>query len=212
MEQATDQTVPSDREHRGDPSPRGDQSDRWLDERPVGAARLPDDVARAMTALYPGPSVETVDDFVAATRTGAGGALAVEDLCHVDRETPHVARTAGETHRFRCFFDGVALASLADEAVEIETESPGGATVELTVTPDGEVDVSPAGAAMSLGIATDAPDVIDPTPEAVYGRVCPYVKAFPSRERYREWAAGVDAATVGLPLVAGLPIAAALVE
>ncbi len=187
--------------------------DRWVDERPVGAARLPDDVARVMTAFYPAGPVETLDDFVAATRAAVDGdALGVADLCHVDGETPHVARTGDETYRFRCFYDGVALSYLVDEPVEIRTESPGGVPVELRVTPDGTVERSPAEAAMSFGIATEAADVTDPTVETVYGHVCPYVRAFPTRERYREWAASVDAATVGLPLSAGLPIAAALVE
>lgn len=189
-----------------------EETDRWVDDRPVRSALLPDDVARVMTAFFGTGPVETFDDFVAATREGAGGALAVEDLCHVDGETPHVARAAGETYRFRCFYDGVALAYLVDEPVEIRTESPAGTGIELRVTPDGEVETSPPEAVMSFGIATDAADVTDPTAEAVYGQVCPYVKAFPSRDSYREWAAAVDAATVGVPIAAGLPIAAAFAE
>jgi hypothetical protein len=187
--------------------------DRWIDDRPIGQARLPDDVRRVMSAFYPLDSVETIDDFVAASRTVAGGgSLGVEDLCHVDGETPHVARTTDETYRFRCFFDGVALSYLVDQAVEIRTESPGGDAVELTVTPDGTVDSSPADAVMSLGIATDAADVADPTAAQVYEAVCTYVKAFPSRAAYLSWAAAVDGATVGLPLADGVPIATALAE
>lgn len=187
--------------------------DRWVDERPVETARLPDDVARVMSEFYPTESVETFEEFVAASRaTAGGGSLSVADLCHVDGETPHVARADGETYRFRCFFDGVALAYLVDEAVEIRTESPGGSAVELRVTPDGTVDTTPADAAMSFGIATGAADVTDPAVDDVYEGVCAYVKAFPSREAYQAWAAAVDGATVGLPLADALPIAAALAE
>ncbi|WP_313693602.1 organomercurial lyase [Halorarum halobium] len=204
-------------------------TDRWLDERPAGDASLPPDVADRMNEFY-GTSIGTIDEFVAATRVATGGgAIAREDLCHVEVETPHVARTAGERHHFRCFLDGIALAFIAEEPVEISTVSPSGAPIELDATPDGDVAATPSEAVMSLGIAADVATGDDtasvddaatgddtahvdgaPAVEAVYGAVCPAVKAFPSREHYEGWAAGVDAATVGLPLPLGASIAAAL--
>lgn len=188
--------------------------DRWLGERPVGEARLPPDVAEIMSRFYGAERVATLDDFVAATRAATGGgAIDVDELCHVEGETPHRATTVDETYHFRCFFDGIALAHLVDEPVDIRTESPAGTPVEMHATSDGDVDATPSDTVMSLGIAADAeaPDD-EPTPEAVYEAVCPYVKAFPSRDTYESWAAGVDAATIGMPLAAGVPVAAALAE
>lgn len=188
-------------------------TDRWLDEQPVSDAPLPPDMATIMNRFYRTESVETLDDFVTATRAEAGGgSIAVADLCHVTDKTAHIATTATETYYFRCFYDGIALAYLADEAVEIRTESPSGSVIELRATPDGDVAATPSETVMSFGIATDVPESTDdaPTVEAVYEAICPYVKAFPSRESYERWAAGVHAATVGLPLTAGMPIAATL--
>jgi hypothetical protein len=189
----------------------------WLAERPATTATLPPGTARALGRFFGTEPVETLAAFVEATRTAAGGGVAVEDLCHVDGETPHVAETGEETYRFRCFYDGVALAHLLGEPVEVRTESPGGTAVEVRVSADGEVDATPPGAAMSLGVATGtgtgtATAGDGPAADDVYGAVCPYVLAFPSREHYERWAADVDAATVGMPLPAGVPVAAALTE
>lgn len=193
-------------------SDRTEPTDRWVGDGPAADAPLPRDVARATSRFYTAGPIETLGDFVEATRAEAGGSLDVGDLCRVDGRTPHVARTADGTGHFRCFYDGVALAYLADEPVEVHTESPSGTPIALRATPDGEVDAIPSGAVMSLGIAADATDDPDasPTDEEVEGSVCPYVKAFPTRERYRGWAAAVDGATVGLPLTTGTTVAAAL--
>jgi hypothetical protein len=65
-------------------------TDHWLDERPVLEASLPRAMARTMTRFYDAGTVETMTDFVAATRAGVGGGgIAVEDLCHTDGETSH---------------------------------------------------------------------------------------------------------------------------
>lgn len=189
--------------------------DRWIDERPVTDGALPGDVARRMTAFYSADAVETLGDFVSATRADAGGgAIAIEELCHVDGDSPHVATTPSETYRFRCFFDGVALALLADEPVTIDTESPAGHLIEVRATPDGDVASTPEDAVVSFGIDADVepPGEGGPDPEAVYEAVCPSVKAFRTREAYEGWAAAVDAATVGLPLDAGMAIARGLTE
>lgn len=188
------------------------ETDRWLGDESVETASLPPEMSRRLRRFYGVESAETLEEFAAATRAGLGGrSIRVEDLCHVDGKTPHVATAGGETHRFRCFYDGVALAFLSDEPVEIRTESPGGRAVEVRASPDGGIETTPSGAAMSFGIAPEAADAAgDPSMREVYGAVCPFVKAFPSREAYERWATGTDAATVGLPLAAGVPVAAAL--
>lgn len=191
-------------------------TERWVDEQPVGEATLPGDVSAVMSDFYSVASVETLDDFVVATRADTGdSAITVSQLCHVDGDSTHRASTPSETYDFRCFYDGVALSHLVEEPVEITTESPGGRAITVEATPDGGIETTPSGAVMSLGIASDAAAAVDgdaPDPTAVYEAICPYVKAFPSREAYHAWAAGTDAATVGLPVAAGVPIAAALTE
>ena len=194
---------------------RAPSRDRWLVERPVTNAPLPEDVGNRMSRFLGTESIETPTGFVAALRdTIDRGSLAVDDLCHAATETPHRATMGGETYHFRCFYDGVALAHLADEPVRIHTESPAGESIEVQALSDGDIAVTPPDAAMSLGIAGDvdavAPNV--PHPEEAYEAICPYVKAFSTRESYEYWAKSVDAATVGMPLAAGVPIAAALVE
>jgi hypothetical protein len=189
--------------------------DRWLVGRPVTEVPLPQAVGKSMGQFLGDEPVDTLAGFVVAIRDATGGgSLAVDDLCHAATETPHRATMDDEGYFFQCFYDGVALAHLADESVEIRTESPAGEPVEMRASPDGTVDVTPSGAAMSFGVAADgdAPRSADPTPEEAYGAICPYVKAFPSREAYGRWAESIDVVTVGLPLAAGVPIAAALAE
>lgn len=186
-------------------------NDRWLAADSVLSDSLPDDLTGAASRFYGVGRVETLADFVDASRAIAGGDVSVAQLCHVDDRTPNRATTAGETYHFQCFYDGVALAHLRSEPVEVRTVSPSGRTVEIHVSADGSVEATPGDAAMSFGIAPDATASDgDPDPEDVYGAVCPWVRAFPSREAYEGWAAATDAATVGLPLAAGTPIAAAL--
>ena len=196
---------------------------RWLAERPVTDATLPPDVANHMGRLVGAESVETLGDFVAAAREATGGGpLAVDDLCHVEGESPHRAAMDGETYDFLCFFDGVALSHIAGETVEIRTEGPNGDPVTVTVRPDGDVEVTPPDAAMSFGVALDAaapPDdgtsavrPSDDGPSTVEANMCPFVRAFHSRNAYERWAAQIGAATVGLPLADGVPIAVALAE
>jgi alkylmercury lyase len=186
--------------------------DRWIAEQPVLSRSLPDDLATAVREFYGVGQVETLADFVDASRAVAGGDITVEQLCHADRETPHRATAGADTYHFECFYDGIALAHLRSEPADVRTESPSGTTIEIEVSGDGTVDVTPEGAVMTFGIAPDAALDRDPTTEDVYGAVCPWVRAFPSREAYEGWAAATDAATVGLPLAAGTPVAAALTE
>jgi len=181
----------------------------------VTNAPLPKDVEKRMSRFLGVASIDTLAGFVAALRDAISGeSLAIEDLCHAAAETPHRATMDGETHHFRCFYDGVALAHLADEPVGVRTESPAGESIEVLASSGGYVDVTPPGAAMSFGIAGDVEtaDPDGPLPEEAYEVICPYVRAFSTRESYERWAKSVDAATIGMPLAAGVSVAAALVE
>lgn len=192
-----------------------DATDRWVRTRPATEARLPADMTRVLNQFFSTGGIETLDDFVEANRVETGGgSIEVEDLCHVGGNSDHVAETGNETYHFECFYDGIALAYLAGEPVEIRTKSPSGTEIEIQATPEGDVESRPAGAVMSFGIAAGAGAEADATPtvEDAYGTLCPYVKAFPSRESYLSWAAAIDGATIGLPLEAGMPIAAGLTK
>lgn len=193
-------------------SKKAANSDGWIEERPAKTARLPAGVAGNLSRFF-GESIEAFDDMVSAIRNVVeGDGIAIDELCHVEGETPHYAKTADETHYFRCFYDGIALAHLVDEPVEIRTETPTNEPIEIQASPESDIDVAPSNAVMSFGVATDrdgpAGDV--PTAQEIYGAICPYVKAFHTRDDYERWAEEVAATTVGIPLESGVPIAAAL--
>jgi hypothetical protein len=186
---------------------------RWLDTEEPLEAPLPADLGAPLGRLIGEPPVETIAEWLAAVRRLTdGGAIGIEHLCHADGETPHRGRMDGETYSFQCFYDAVALAALADEPVEVRTESPAGAEIEAHATAE-ELRVTPEGAVFSFGVGPDiaAPDD-GPTVGDIYGAVCPYVRAFPDRAAYERWAEAVPAATVGLPLAGATDIAAALAE
>lgn len=188
------------------------EMDSWIAERPVRTAALPAAVGDNMSRFF-SHSINTLDDMIAAIRTVVeGDGIAINELCHVDGETPHYAKTSDKTHYFRCFYDGIALAHLVDEPVEIRTETPAAEPIEIQTSPVNGVDITPPDAVMSFGVTTGSDVPADETPSApdVYGAVCPYVKAFYTREDYERWAEDVAATTVGIPLDAGVPIAAAL--
>ena len=182
---------------------------RWLDVGEPLEAELPADLGAPLGCLLGEPPVETIAEWLAAVRRLTGGS---DNLCHADGETPHRGWMEGETYHFQCFYDAVALAALADEPVEVRTESPAGAEIEAHATAE-ELRVTPEGAVFSFGVERDvAPPDGDPTVADVYGAVSPYVRAFPDRAAYERWTEEVPAATVGLPLADATEIAAALAE
>lgn len=191
---------------------RTTNSDSWIAERSVKTARLPEDVAGNMGRFFD-ESIETFDDMISAIRNVVeGDGIAVDELCHVEEKTPHSAKTADETYYFWCFYDGIALAHLVDEPVEIRTETPTNGPIEMQASPESDIDVTPSNAVMSFGISIDREVPADDglTAQDVYGAVCPYVKAFHTHGDYERWSADVAATTVGIPLDSGVPIAAAL--
>jgi len=182
-------------------------SDRPLDEP------LPDDVQRAYGRMLGIGRVETMGEWAAEIRSRVDGdGIDVEDLCHADEETPHRAMLGGETYHFLCFYDAVVLSALAEDPVNIRTESPGGTVIEGRAAGTKELTVTPEGAVFSLGVGDDATAAGEElSPADLYGAVCPYVKAFPDAAAYREWADDAPAATVGIPLSGATAFAAALV-
>ncbi|AUX07828.1 alkylmercury lyase [Halalkaliarchaeum desulfuricum] len=112
-----------------------------------------------------------------------------------------------------CFYDAVILAALSDREVDIRTESPDGTVIEARAVGSDQLTVTPGGAVFSFGIdeGVNPPPDGGPTLEQGYAAICPYVKAFPSREAYRRWAETVPAATVAMPLSGATELAGELV-
>jgi alkylmercury lyase len=177
--------------------------DHWFAGDGVSEAELPEDVRTAFEQFFGGASIATIQDWTTEiTRHTAGQSLAIEELCHADEETGHRGTISQDTYHFVCFYDAVLLAALADEPVDVRTESPGGTAIEARATGSDDLTVTPADAVVSFGIATDAEPSTDggPTLEDAYAAICPYVKAFPDRAAYEQWAGTVPAATIAMPL------------
>lgn len=174
-------------------------------------ASLPEEMSAALGQFLDRESVTTLDEWATEIRQTVGGSIAVEDLCATEEPTPHWAVREGQRQYFLCFYDAVILAALSEQSVEIHTESPDGTVIEAQAVGTDTLDVTPTEAVFSMGIEENAGTVDgEPTLEDAYGAVCPYVKAFPDADSYREWAAAVPAATVGLELSGATELAAKL--
>jgi hypothetical protein len=175
---------------------------------------LPADLQSALGQFVGRDSVATLGEWVTEVRevTG-GGSMSLEALCHTDEETGHWGEMDGERYHFACFYDAVIMAAIADEPVDIHTESPDCDVIEAHSLGGVDLSVTPESAVFSFGISTDVVTGDDgPTLQDGYQAVCPYVKAFPNREDYEAWAETVDAATVAMPLVGATELARALAE
>jgi len=118
-----------------------------------------------------------------------GRGVTVEDLCTTD-DSPHWATVNGETRYYQCVTDAFLLGAFLDEPVTTRTVSPVTETELVVEFDENGVVSAPDGAVLSFGVerSVDAPDG-PVTPGAMYGRFCPYSKAFASREEYEEWTA-----------------------
>ncbi|MFB6360080.1 MAG: organomercurial lyase [Halobacteriales archaeon] len=187
----------------------------WIGRDSVLEAELPDPLKTRLGRLIGNRSVDTFADWVTEIRqfTG-GGSISVEDLCHAASETDHWGELDGKRYDFRCFYDAVILAALADEPVDIRTVSPEGSAITAKAIGTSDLTVSPEQAVFSFGVAANVEGPADGEPSAaeVYAAVCPYVRAFRSPAAYAGWAEEVSAATVGMPLQGATSLAAALVE
>lgn len=193
----------------------GDHSDdRWLPADAGLDAPLPQDLQTGLGRLFGVESIETMGEWAAEIRDATGGvAIRVEDLCHASAPTGHSGETVDETYHFQCFYDAVVLAAFVEEPVDVHTESPRGVPIEAAVDPDESVTTRPPNAVVSFGVSDHVEEAADDqvSHADVYAAVCPYVRAFPDRSAYREWAATVSAATFATPLASATAFTSALV-
>lgn len=193
----------------------GSSTEQWQIDGSVLAAELPEELASRLGRFLGTDSIDTLGGWVAAVRYHVdGSSITIDELCTTDEETDHWGVVDGEKYHFVCFYDAVILAALVEEPVGIRTTSPDGAVIEAHAVGTDELTVTPEDAVFSIGIDNDVapPEEDGPHIEDGYAAMCPYVKAFPTREAYEEWAASVDAATVAMPLDGATELAAGLVE
>jgi alkylmercury lyase len=133
----------------------------------------------------------TLGDVV--DRMRAREALVESDLC-CSGPSHHLVRMRGGQSRYtHCIIDALLLPILEDTPAEIESESPLGGVIRMTVTPDG-VHCNNPEVVVSFGVARASRG-------PVQQMACPYINAFPSRAEYERWAAVTpEAITMALPL------------
>lgn len=189
--------------------------DHLITDSAVLDSELPRNLQELLGRILDEGPVETLGDWVTEVRRYTGGeSIDVDELCHSDEETGHWGKMDGETYHFLCFYDAVILSALADQPVDIRTESPSGTVVKAQATGTSDLTVTPGEAVFSFGIdeTVEAPSDEYPSLADTYAAVCPYVRAFPNPEAYERWAKDVPAATVAMPLAGATDMAAALVE
>jgi hypothetical protein len=154
---------------------------------------------------------ELWERMLATFAAGLDRPVSAADLCTTDA-SPHRAVVDGESQSFRCVTDAFIFAVLHGGDATVRTVSPLGGR-ELTVDFDATgAAATPDGAVLSVGVERSAGAPDGPvTPERMYGRFCPYSKAFSSREEYEWWTdARPEIATEVLPLDATLTLLARL--
>jgi hypothetical protein len=194
--------------------PTTEPVDRFMTSN-VLTTPLPSDLQSALGAFVGREAIETLDEWTAVVRQYTReDSISVDELCHADDPTPHWGELDGDRYHFVCFYDAVLLSALADQPVDIRTESPDGTVIEARAVGHSELSVTPEEAVFSFGMRTEAAANADgePTIEELYSAGCPYVKAFPDREAYERWAETVPASTVATPLSGATDLAAALIE
>ena len=138
--------------------------------------------------------------------------LSPEDLCLVDSSN-HEARIGDDVYYYQCTLDAFVVGYLVDETVTVRSIPPTSDTIITVEFTDDEVQADPEDSMMSFGIAEDVePPEGAITPEKMYGYICPYGHAFPSRTEYEEWAATTEAVTTATGLADGLEIARELLN
>lgn len=154
---------------------------------------------------------ELWERMIEAFAAGLDRPVTAGDLCTTDA-SPHRAFVDGESQAFQCVTDAFIFAGLYGGDVTVRTVSPLDGD-ELTVGFDATgAATTPEGAVLSVGVerSAEAPDG-PVTPERMYGRFCPYSKAFASCDEYERWTENrPEVAAEALPLDEALTMLARL--
>ena len=202
----------------GDGTEQHENDERTTDRSSVASAALDAELPRELrTALgrFSGTdSVDSLGEWAATVRQHVpGDAISFEDLCVIDEKSAHRGTIDGTTYHFACFYDAVILAALVDRPVDVWTTSPNGSVIEARAVGTDDLSVTPEDAVFSFGIE----EAVEPPDDGLrvergYAAICPYVRAFPTRDDYERWAKTVPAATIAMPLSGATELAARLVR
>lgn len=162
---------------------------------------LPPDVAEAFTQMddQADPPATLQEAFAGMDELLDDGAR-VNDM-YRSEPTRHAVHVGETVEHVSCVLDAMIVAvARSTHPIEIQSEPPnGGEPVQFRVT-DQEIQVTPASAVASFGIAHD--DITDPTvfsepiDEAVPLQSCSVINTFPNSVAYEQWAADVSHAVV----------------
>lgn len=166
-------------------------------EPEIERIELPSDVAEAFSRIgdRADPPEILEEAFAAVDELLADGAR-VDDMYRAE-PTRHAVHLGGTVEHVSCVLDAMIIAlAMNSHPIEIQSEPPGGGDpVQFQVTAQ-EIQVTPATAVASFGIANE--DITDPTvftepiDEAVPLPSCSVINAFPDSEVYEQWAGDIS--------------------
>lgn len=178
--------------------------------QPADGIALPDDFAAHLASvsnLETPP--ETLEEYWAAFEEALAASdetIGPEDLC-TDEPTRHEVRLDGEVRYSPCVLDALGAAAMVDQSpVTVRSVDPVTRTPVTFTVDDGDVDVTPAAAVITFGVAPSVPE-LDGIDEPLFGWMleaddssvartfCQYINAFESPDTYEEWAATTDGHT-----------------
>lgn len=187
----------------------------------VRAHEIPEELGDLYRVAYgmetrPETLGEWIDGFRASAKRTELWPPSLDDLC-LTSSSRHLLHTDEETHAFHCVLDVLMAPPLLDGSgpYEVESTTPDGdatITAELSET---HIDVTPGEAVVSLGAAESMGEQLNSgfDPGVVYGQLCAYVNAFPTREDYEAWAAETpEALTMAIPMDHAFEMASGMVH
>lgn len=167
----------------------------------IDGIELPADVAEAFARMADrADPPETLQEAFAGMDDLLDDGARVDDM-YRSEPTRHAVHVGGTVEHVSCVLDAMIVAlARTTHPIMIQSEPPSdGEPVQFRVT-DQEIQVTPASAVSSFGIAhediTDPTVFSDPIDEAVPLPSCSVINAFPDSAAYEHWAADISHAVV----------------